>query len=64
MLGREIPVLGSNVLELSGCRVDYLNVAGEVSLSVDFAELAKGLVRDICDIELMVTCEGLLASPP
>lgn len=58
MLGSDIPVLGSNVLELPSCRVDYLNVAGEVSLSVDFAELAKGLIRDICDIELMVTCEG------
>ena len=54
MSGREIPVLGTDVLEFPGCRIDYLHVAGEVPLSVDFAKLAEGLVRDICDIELMV----------
>lgn len=57
MLGREIPVLRTNVLELPCRRVDYLHVAGKVPLPVDFAELAERLVRDVCDIKLMVTCE-------
>lgn len=57
MLGRKIPVLRTNVLELPGHRVDYLYIAGKVPLPVDFAKLAERLVRDVCDIKLVVTCE-------
>lgn len=58
MLGCEVPVFGTNILELPRRRIDDLDVAGEVPISVDFAKLAEGLVCNVCDIELMVACEG------
>lgn len=62
MLGREIPVLRTNVLEHPRRRIDYLDIAGKVPLPIDSAKLAERLVRNICDIKLVVTCERPLIS--
>lgn len=50
MSGCEIPVPGTDVLELPCRRVDDLNIAGKVPLPVDFAKLTERLVRNVCDI--------------
>jgi hypothetical protein len=50
----EIAVFVSNKLKLSCCRVDNLNVASEVPVSVGCAELMESLVRNLGDIELVV----------
>lgn len=54
MLGCEIPVWLSYVLELSGCRVDYLDIAGDIFVPVDFTELIKRLVSNVSDVELVI----------
>lgn len=54
MLGCEIPVWPSHVLELPGCRVNYLHIASDIFVAIDFAELVEGLVRNVGKVKLMV----------
>ena len=55
MLCCEIPVWLSYVLELPGCRVNYLHVGGDIFVAIDFAKLIEGLVRNVGKVKLMVT---------
>lgn len=54
MLGCEIAVWLSYVLELSGCRVDYLDIAGDIFVSVYFTELIERLVSNVSNVELVI----------
>lgn len=56
MLRSEIPIFGPNVLKLPRCWIDYLDITSDVLLSIDFAELAEGLVGDLSYIKFVIAC--------
>lgn len=55
MIRCEVPVLGANVLELTGGRVDDLHVAGDIAVTIDFAELIERFVCNFANIEFVVS---------
>lgn len=55
MFGGEIAILLPNILKFPSCGIQYLDVAGKISLAVNFAKAIEMLVCNICDIQLMVT---------
>jgi len=57
---REVTVLLANVLKLVSCRVQDLDVGGQVAIAVDFRELGKRLVSDIGDVELVIAFASLV----
>ena len=59
MFGCEIPVWLSNILELSSRRIDYLHIARNISVAVDFAELVKGLVGNVGKVQLVVAYDNI-----
>ena len=54
MLGGEITVRLPNIFELTICRIKYLNVTCDISISVDFTELVECFIRNVGDVKLMV----------
>lgn len=54
LLCGKVAILRPNVLELFGSRVEDLHIACEVLVTVDFREVAKGLVCDFGHIKLMI----------
>jgi len=54
LLYGEVAILRPNVLELFSSRVENLYIACEVLVTVDFREVAKGLVCDFGHIKLMI----------
>jgi hypothetical protein len=54
LLGSKVTVLCPDVLELLGSRIHDLHIAREVLVAVHFREIAKGLVGDLGNIELVV----------
>lgn len=56
MGSREVPKLIPNVFELASVIVEDLNVACEIPLPINLAELVEGFVRDVGNVELMITC--------
>jgi len=54
LLGSEIAVVLSDILELSSGWVDDLDIGRQVAVTVDLAELVEGLVGDGRDVQLMV----------
>lgn len=55
MIRSEIPVFGSNILKLPGCWVNDLDIARDIPLPVDFAELIEGLVCYVGHVKLVVS---------
>lgn len=53
---RKVAEFISDVLELPSFVVPYLNVACDISLAVYFAELIERFIRNVGNVELMVTC--------
>ena len=51
----KITVLRSNVFELPSGRVDNLHIARKVLVTIYLGELPESLVRDLGDIQLVVT---------
>lgn len=56
MSSGEIAIFLSNVFILLGCLVENLHIAGEIPLSVHFAESIHGFIRNICADEFVITC--------
>ena len=45
----------ANVFKLSGSRVSDLNIAGQVLFTVDLGELIEGPVRNVRDVEFVIS---------
>ena len=54
MLGCKVAVLSTNILEFSSRRVHNLDVASQVLVTPDLAELIEGKVGDIAQVKFVV----------
>lgn len=63
VLSGKVAVTRPNILVLSSGRVDDLNVAIDISISIDFRKVIEHLIRDLGDIELMIAdCEEVVVN--
>jgi hypothetical protein len=56
MVGCKVAEWHSDEFELVGGRVENLHVAREVLVSLELAEIVTGLIGDISEIQLVVSC--------
>lgn len=50
LLGREVSILVANVLKLLCGRIQYLNIAGQISVSVHLCKLIKMLIGNLSHV--------------
>lgn len=50
MIGGKVSILGANVLKLAGSGIYNLDIAGDVAVAVNFAELVECFVGNLANI--------------
>lgn len=53
--GGEVSVWNTNILELSSISIQNLDVGCNISITIHFCELAKGLICNLGDVQLVVS---------
>jgi hypothetical protein len=59
--GREVAILGANILKLLRRRVKNLHIARDVLISINLREVVKGLIRNLSDIKFVIpNCQQII----
>lgn len=61
LCGSEVSVWNTNILKLSSISIQDLDVGCDISITINFRELAEGLICNFSDVQLVVSdCENII----